>query len=118
MAENLIARHNSDWIVVYLTPDVCKTPMGGSTPPVPYPVTAQLDQSLQIAPRVRANGDPVVVFDSTYVPKTIGDAPGKALGVRSGTVEGLCWPKQKSSSVRAQGKYIVRHNDEFWMNGA
>jgi uncharacterized protein DUF4150 len=118
MADNFIARKNADWKVVYVLPDVCKTPMGGSTPPVPYPVTAELKDSLQFADRVQANGDPIVAFDASYVPKTIGDKPGKALGVKSGTVEGLCWPKEKSQSVRVQGKLIIRHDDEFWMNGA
>ena len=84
---------------------------------MPYPVIAELKGSLQVADRVRANGDPIVAFDATYAPKTLGDKPGQALGVHSGTVEGLCWPKAKSSSVRAQGKFIVRHDDEFWMNG-
>lgn len=33
MADKLMARQDGDWTAVYLMPDVCKTPMGGSTPP-------------------------------------------------------------------------------------
>jgi len=118
MADNVTARKNSEWLVVYTVPDVCKTPIGGATPPVPYPVIAKLVESLQTVPSVHANSDPLVVYDSTYVPRTIGDSPGTAKGVKSGTVEGKCWPLQHSVSVRAAGCFIVRHDDLFWMNGA
>jgi hypothetical protein len=92
--------------------------MGGATPPVPYPVIAKLVESVRTVPSVRANGDELVVYDSTFVPRTIGDSPGSARGVKSGTVEGKCWPLQHSQSVRAGSCLIIRHDDEFWMNGA
>ena len=117
MADNYTARKQSGWKVVSIVPDVCKTPMGSSTPPVAYQVIAELDQAVQVASSVRANGHPVVVFDMSLVPKTIGDTAGSATGVKSGTVEGKCYPKAHSDSVRAEGKWLVRHDDEFWMNG-
>lgn len=117
MAENLTARKQSGWKVVSLTPDVCKTPMGSSTPPVPYQVTAELVDSVQVSESVRSNGHPLVVFDASLVPTTLGDAAGTATGIQSGTVEGKCYPKLHSETVRAEGKYIVRHDDRFWMNG-
>jgi hypothetical protein len=117
MADNVTARKNVQWIIVSKTPDVCKTPMGGATPPVPYQVIAKLVESVCTVPTVHANGDEVVVYDPTFVPRTIGDSPGSAKGVKSGTVEGKCWTLQHSNSVRAGGHYIVRHDDEFWMNG-
>ncbi|MCF8991901.1 DUF4150 domain-containing protein, partial [Pseudomonas carnis] len=36
----------------------------------------------------------------------------------SNTVGGKCYPLEKSSTVRAEGKLVVRHDDKFWMNGA
>jgi hypothetical protein len=45
-----------------------------------------------------------------------GDEPGTALGVVSGTVGGVCNPKTHSASVRVQGKWAIRHADEWWMN--
>ncbi|WP_367376630.1 PAAR-like domain-containing protein [Hafnia alvei] len=42
MADNYTARQSGDWTVVSTKPDVCKTPKGGSTPPIPYPVTANM----------------------------------------------------------------------------
>ena len=117
MADNYTARKESSWKVVSIVPDVCKTPMGSSIPPVPYPVTAELEDSVGVAETVRANGSPVVVYDKSSVPRTLGDAAGKARGVKSGTVEANCYPEGKSSTVRSEGKLIVRHDDLFWMNG-
>jgi hypothetical protein len=117
VADNVMARKDGQWTIVSLMPDVCKTPMGSGTPPVPYPVTADLGESMKTATTVFANSNPVVRFDSSYAPSTVGDAAGTAHGVQSGTVGAQCWPKEKSSSVRVEGKYVVRHGDQFWMNG-
>ncbi|WP_076938553.1 DUF4150 domain-containing protein [Burkholderia pseudomallei] len=117
MADNVMARQDGQWIIISMMPDVCRTPMGSSTPPVPYPVTASLGSSQITSSTVRANGNPVVRYDSTFVPETVGDAAGTANGVVSGTVGGKCWPKERSNSVRADGKLVVRHGDQFWMNG-
>ncbi len=118
MADNVVARKNGQWLVVSLAPDVCKTPMGNSTPPIPYPVIAKLGNAVQVVPNVRANGEPLVVFDQSKVPSTIGDGAGAAKGIKSGTVGANCYPKAHSSTVRTHGKPILRHDDEFWMNGA
>lgn len=118
MTRNVAARKEGGWLVVCTAPDVCKTPMGNSTPPIPYQVIAELKDSVQEVPSVHANGHPVVVFDQSKVPKTIGDKPGRATGIKSGTVEGVCYPKTHSHSVRAGKKWLMRHDDEFWMNGA
>jgi Domain of unknown function (DUF4150) len=117
MATNYVARQQTGWKVVSDSPDVCKTPMGAATPPVPYPVTAELIMTTGVAMTVRANDCPVVVYDQSVVPMTIGDSAGVALGTDSGTVMGKCYPKGKSTTVRAEKKLVVRHDDEFWMNG-
>lgn len=72
MADNYIARTAGSWMIVGMLPDVCKTPMGPSTPPIPYPVVAKLADSSSPVPSVRANGKPVVVFARSFVPTTIG----------------------------------------------
>jgi len=117
MADDYMARKQGGWRVVCIAPDVCKTPMGSSIPPVPYPVTAQLKSATGIARSVRVNGSPLVVYDMSLTPTTLGDAAGRAKGIKSGTVQGKCYPKEHSLSVRAEGKLIVRHDDLFWMNG-
>ncbi|MBZ6416062.1 PAAR-like domain-containing protein [uncultured Methylobacterium sp.] len=45
-----------------------------------------------------------------------GDEPGVGGGVTSGTRGAECEPKTWSSSVRAEGRPMVRHDDEWWMN--
>lgn len=117
MSKQVTARKESGWKVVCITPDVCKTPMGSSTPPVPYQVIAKLEETAEVAASVRANGYPIVVHAKSYVPTTIGDAAGSATGIQSGTVEGKCHPDKHSDTVRAEGKLVVRHDDLFWMNG-
>jgi hypothetical protein len=111
------ARKQSGWTVVFDTPDVCKTPMGSSTPPVPYPVTALLSDCIQVVDSVKANGHPVVVYDQTKISKTLGDAAGVATSIKSGTVGALCWPLKHSGTVKAGKRYLVRHGDKFGMNG-
>ncbi|WP_170973103.1 PAAR-like domain-containing protein [Citrobacter sp. wls827] len=116
MAKNYIARQDGQWTVVSLTPDVCKTPMGPATPPVPYPVTASLGDAVLVVPSVKANGHPVLVLDQSFVPSTKGDEPGVAKGVKSGTVADICEPLEHSTTFRVSGKPVLRHFDKFWMN--
>lgn len=85
--------------------------------PVPYPVIAKLTDSVKVINSVKANGYPTVVYDESFVVKTLGDQAGVGKGIKSGTVGGKCYPKTHSKSVKANGKYLVRHNDKFWMNG-
>lgn len=116
MARNYMARQDGTWIVVSVSPDVCKTPIGPSTPPIPYPVTANLGNAVLVVPSVTANGCPVVVLEQSFVTSTKGDEAGVAKGVQSGTVGDICEPLESSTTVRAGGKLVLRHNDMFWMN--
>ena len=118
MADNVIARKQTKWKVISIVPDVCKTPMGSAIPPVPYPVTAELKTATGVANSVRANGKPVVVYDMSLVPTTQGDQAGAAKAIKIHTLVCNCYPLEKSSTVRAEGKLVVRHDDKFWMNGA
>ncbi|CDG89874.1 DUF4150 domain-containing protein [Xenorhabdus bovienii] len=118
MADNYIARTAGEWLIIGILPDMCKTPIGPSTPPIPYPVIAKLAGSDVPVKSVRANGKSVVVFAQSFVPQTIGDQPGVANGVKSGTVGGKCHPKEHTHTVRAGNKLVLRHGDKFWMNGA
>lgn len=117
MADNYMARKDGQWKVVSIVPDVCKTPMGSSTPPIPYPVIAELSEAVQIVPSVRVNGMPLVVLAQSFVPTTKGDTAGSAKGIKSGTVGGKCYPQAHSKTVRAGKRQILRHGDDFLMNG-
>lgn len=117
MADHVGARKQGGWTIYSLAPDVCKTPMGSAMVPVPYPITSQLSAAVSTAKSVRLNGHPAVVFDMSQTPSSQGDAPGSGTGIKSGTVGSACWPLDKSGSVRAEKKWVVRHLDKFWMNG-
>lgn len=117
MSREVIARKQQGWLIISDLPDVCKTPVGSSMIPVPYPVIAKLTDSAKVVKNVKANGKPVIVYDKSYVIKTLGDQAGIGKGIKSGTVGGKCYPKTHSKTVKATGKYVVRHNDKFWMNG-
>ena len=118
MADNYGARKASGWTVYSLAPDVCKTPMGSALVPVPYPITSKLSDALGTVANVRLNGDEAVVFDQSKTPSSKGDSAGSATGVKSSTVGLQCEPIDKSSTVRAGKKFVVRHGDKFWMNGS
>jgi len=118
MAENYGARKDGGWTVYSLAPDVCKTPMGSAMVPVPYPITSQLSDAMGMVTSVKLNGKPAVVFAQSKTRSSKGDAPGSGTGIKSGTVGKQCEPIDKSSSVRAGMKWVVRHDDKFWMNGS
>lgn len=116
MAEQLAARQNQQWTVVSTVPDVCRTPVGNTIVPVPYPVISFLDNSIDGAASVRVNGEHLILFDQSVVLSTVGADAGSHKGCKSGTVGGRCYPKTRSQSVRSQSRCAVRNDDEFWMN--
>ncbi|WP_176016801.1 PAAR-like domain-containing protein [Burkholderia sp. BCC0398] len=112
----IASRQDGSFKAVSSTPDVCKTPMGSSTPPVPYQVVSDLSGSSGIVPSVRFNGKPAYVLDQSVVPTCTGDEAGSADGVRSGTVGGETKPTKGSTTVRAGGHPVIRDGDPCTMN--
>ena len=117
MANKLGARENSRFLAICTAPDFCKTPVGSSTPPLPYQVIADLGQSDNTVANVRFTGNPCYVLDQSIVPHCTGDEPGTAKGVKSGTVTGKVEPTRASKTVRATGKQVVRDLDPCTLNG-
>lgn len=109
------SRDIGDGIIISLTPDVCLTPVGSSTVPIPYSVFAYQSDDANTAATVRMTGKRAHNMASV-VTATKGDAPGSSGGVVSGTVGAACHPKGHSATVNIQGKPAVRHGDEWWMN--
>ena len=109
------SRDIGDGIIISVTPDVCKTPVGSSTPPIPYSVYAKQGEDANTTATVRMTGKRAHNMGS-LVTKTHGDAPGSAGGIKSGTTGAACHPKTHSSSVNIQGKPAIRHTDEWYMN--
>ncbi|HID37519.1 MAG TPA: DUF4150 domain-containing protein [Ghiorsea sp.] len=101
--------------VVGMAPSVNKTPVGSSTPPIPYGVTMKLSISAAVSPNVFYTKCPAFTIISNTA-KVTGDEAGSATGVKSGTTSAKAEPITKSSTVRVNGNWAVRHDDLFFMN--
>jgi uncharacterized Zn-binding protein involved in type VI secretion len=110
------ARKDGVPIVVSIVPDVCKTPIGSSTPPIPYQIIANFQNSDSVSQNVRFGDKPVFLLDQSKITKVTGDEPGTAGGVKSGTNKSIVEPIEGSATVRVNGKQVVRHNDKCKMN--
>jgi len=117
MASRLGARKDGKFKAVSTAPSINKTPVGSSTPPLPYPVVQDLSSSVGTVSTVRFNGDPAYVLDQSTQPHCTGDAAGSLKGVKSGTVSGEVTPVKGASSVRVGKKPIIRVGDPCTMNG-
>lgn len=115
MAPKEGSRDIGDGIIVCLSPDVCKTPVGSSLPPVPYSITAKQADDANTVSSVRFTQKRAHNMAS-LVTKCTGDQPGTGTGVKSGTVGSVCHPKGHSASVRIRGKWAIRNTDEWYMN--
>ncbi len=102
-------------IVVCTAPDVCKTPIGSATPPIPYQITGKLGDDSNTSQDVFLTGLKAFRFDSV-VTNVKGDEAGSATGIKSGTVGDIAEPKTASTVVRVNGQWLVRDGDTFWMN--
>lgn len=109
------SRDTSEGIIVSLTPDVCKTPVGSALVPIPYSIYAIQGEDANTAATVRYTGQRAHNMASKAT-RCHGDTPGSGLGIKSGTVGSVCEPKGHSGNVRVQGQWAVRHSDEWWMN--
>lgn len=109
------SRDISNGIIVSVTPDVCKTPVGSSLVPVPYSITAVQADDANTAATVRMTRRRSHNMAS-LVTKCVGDAPGTGTGIVSGTVGSVCRPKTHSGTVNIEGRPAIRHSDEWYMN--
>jgi len=109
------SRDTGKGIIISLTPDVCKTPVGSSMVAIPYCIHADQSDDANTAATVRYTGQRAHNMGSLTT-QCSGDEPGTGTGVKSGTVGSVCEPKTHSASVRVQGKWAVRNTDEWWMN--
>lgn len=115
MAREFVTRSRR-FYCVSLQPDICKTPMGNSTPPIPYTIKGEFAEATGVSPNIRSGGDPLVIDASTMIPSVTGDAPGSANGIKSGTVGKRVQHDDKSKTVRFNGERAIREGDTVWMN--
>ena len=101
---------------VSLTPDICKTPVGSSTPPLPYSIVGEFSGAQNASPNVKSHSEPVILHQRSTIPSVSGDAPGKAGGIKSGTVGKQVDTKVASPIHHANGADLVQVGREVWMN--
>lgn len=109
------SRDIGEGIIVSITPDVCKTPVGSSMVPVPYSITAKQADDANTVATVRFTKKRAHNMAS-LVTKCTGDAPGTGTGIKSGTVGSVCHPKSHSNNVRIKGEWAIRDGDTWYMN--
>lgn len=96
-------------------PDVCKTPIGNSTPPIPYCIVSQVSDLGGGTSSVKVSGNPTAIASSSHT-KCSGDEPGTAKGVASGATKEKSEFTTYSFDVKAEGEGVVRHMDMTTMN--
>ena len=102
--------------ICFAFPDVCLTPAPPSAPvPIPYPNIAQLADATGTASTVKAGGKEVVTQESA-ISSSSGDEAGSSGGVTSGTTKGECKFTSFSTTVKANGKGVVRLGDTTTQN--
>jgi len=115
MADNEGVRKTSDAIVVSMTPDVCKTPMGAAMVPVPYTIIGKFCDVAYERVDVRMTGM-ATTTEKTRITCVTGDEAGTGGGLVSGVTGKYCKPITYSSTVRCHGEYVLYHSSEMWMN--
>ena len=96
-------------------PDVCKTPVGSSVVPIPYPNTGKASDTAKGPSTVTFDGEMPMVKGSIYS-KSIGDEPGRMGGVISGVQKDECEFMMYSFDVKVEGKNLCRLGDPLFHN--
>jgi hypothetical protein len=107
--------------ICFAFPDVCRTPVGPSVVPIPYPNIGQLSGAQQVSDgslggAVNVAGHPVILARTSQIPTTTGDEAGTLLGVISNTVAGPGAFTRGSLTVHVNGKQVVRLGDQTGQN--
>lgn len=111
------ARKHPSFMAISTAPSINKTPIGPTMVPLPYPTVQDLTNSVNTARTVNFNGCPAYLLDHTTQPHCKGDEAGTGKGIKSGTVSGEVKPVKGSSTVRVEGKQVLRDGDPCTMNG-
>ncbi|NOX90996.1 MAG: DUF4150 domain-containing protein [Gammaproteobacteria bacterium] len=96
-------------------PDVCKTPVGPSVVPIPYPNLGQSADTSKGPKSVKTDGKMPMVKGAIYSTSS-GDEPGVANGIISGKIKGECEFMMYSFDVKFEGKNVCRMGDPLWHN--
>ncbi len=96
-------------------PDVCKTPIGPSVVPIPYPNLGKSSDTSKGPKSVKADGKMPMVKGAKYSTST-GDEPGVVKGIISSKIKGECEYMMYSFDVKFEGKNVCRMGDPLFHN--
>lgn len=97
-------------------PDFCKTPVGTSTPPLPYTNISESKDVSMGSILTSADGGNSIALQFSQFSKSSGDAPGVCGGVASGGTEGKTFLYTASPDVKIEGRGVCRKTDKGFMN--
>ncbi|WP_342078298.1 PAAR-like domain-containing protein [Yoonia sp. SS1-5] len=111
-----LSHKGSTGVVTATIPDVCKTPSPGGPVPIPYPNIAFSKDLAKGTTTVTADGSNSCAVKGSEFFMSIGDEPGTAGGVKSGTFKGKATWLTYSMDVKLDGKNACRLTDKMLMN--
>ena len=120
MATNTIANgqtvvHKDSGGIVTTTPDVCLTPVGNATVPVPYVNVALSADTSNGSKTVTVDGNPIMLKGSVFSVSR-GNEPGTTGGISSGVTKGQAKFVNYSFDVFVEGKPVCRRLDPMVSN--
>lgn len=96
-------------------PDVCKTPVGSSVVPIPYPNIGRASDTAKGPKSVKVDGEMPMVKGAHYS-KSSGDEAGVKKGVISSKHKDECEYMMYSFDVKFEGKNACRMGDPLFHN--
>ena len=96
-------------------PDVCKTPIGPSMVPIPYPNIGMSSDTSKGPKSVKTDKKMPMVKKAIYT-KSTGDEPGVGKGLISSKQMGECEFMMFSFDVKFEGKNACRMGDPLFHN--
>lgn len=96
-------------------PDICKTPIGPSIVPIPYPNLGQSSDTSKGPKSVQVDGQMPMVKGAQYSTSS-GDEAGTAKGILSSTTQGICEFMLYSFDVTFEDRNVCRLGDSLFHN--
>jgi hypothetical protein len=97
-------------------PDLCLTPVGTATLPIPYPNQAE-SKDLELGSiTVTADGGNSIAVAGSKFSKSKGDSTGSSGGIISGCTQGAAMFISWSPNVTIEGRPVCRKTDKMLMN--
>ncbi len=107
--------HKGSGGVSIVFPDICKTQIGPSVVPIPYPNIGKSSDTSKGPQSVKVDGQMVMVKGAKYTTST-GDEPGSLKGIISSTTKGECEFMMYSADVKFESKNVCRLGDPLFHN--